>query len=106
MRLQIFYHGINPSAQFRIHGMLDKLSTHDFMYTVHSGARCSCMASSYGTKNSTEGGVELIYCRDMVARCFTSQICWNVYHYTQSLFEESSFLRWDAVLLSVLFLMI
>lgn len=51
--------------------MLDTLSTHDFMYTVHSGPSCSFMASSYGTKNNTEMGVELIYCRDMGAGCFT-----------------------------------
>jgi hypothetical protein len=50
--------------------MVDKLSTHDFMYAAHSGASCSCMASSYGTKNSTEMGVELIYCRDMGAIYF------------------------------------
>jgi hypothetical protein len=68
MRQRYFTDNINSSAQFRIHGMLDKLSTYDFMYTVHSGASCSYMASSYGTKNS---GVELIYCRDMGAGCFT-----------------------------------
>jgi hypothetical protein len=78
------------------------------MYTAHSGASCSCMGSSYGTKNSTEMTVELIYCRDMGAGCFTFFIHKFVGIHVitfQPLFEESSFLRWDAVLLSVLFLM-
>jgi hypothetical protein len=56
-----FTDNIKPSAQFLIH---------DFMYTVHSGASRSCMASSNGTKNSTDMEVDLIYCRDMGALHF------------------------------------